>query len=108
MGNFYLAWAFLFLGLAACENRPPAREEEPELRIAEVEIMVLQKQPWVEMISSFGVIDAAKEIAITVDFSERVKKVHFEEGDRIKAGQLLIELDTVCSSVRRRRGSLRH
>ena len=91
--SIYLAAAFLIIGLAACENRPPAREEEPELRIAEVEIKVLQEQPWVEMISSFGVIDAAKEIVITVDFSERVKKVHFEEGDRIKAGQLLIELD---------------
>ena len=44
-------------------------------------------------ISCFGVIDAAQEIVITADFSERVKKVHFEEGDRIKAGQLLIELD---------------
>ena len=91
--SFYLAAAFLILGFAGCENRPPAREEEPELRIAEVEIRVLQEQPWAEMISSFGVIDAAKEISISVDFSERVKKVHFEEGDRIKVGQLLIELD---------------
>jgi len=91
--SFYLAGAFLILGLTACENRPPAREAEPELSIAEVEIKVLQEQPWVEKISSFGAIDAAQEIVITVDFSERVKKVHFEEGDRIKAGQLLIELD---------------
>lgn len=90
---FYLAAVVLILVLAACENRPPAREEEPEPRIAEVEIRLLKEQPWVEMISSFGVIDAAKEIVITIDFSERVKKVHFEEGDRIKAGQLLIELD---------------
>ena len=91
--RFHLAWVFLLLGLAACEDRPPAREEEPELRVAEVEIKVLQEQSWVEKISSFGVIDAAQEIVITAGFSERVKKVHFEEGDRIKAGQLLIEMD---------------
>ena len=88
-----LALALLIFELTACENRPPAQEEVPELRIAEVEIKVLQEQPWVERISSFGVIEAAKEIVITVDFSERVQKVYFEEGDRIKAGQLLIELD---------------
>ena len=83
----------LTAGLAACENRPPAREEVPETRIAEVEVKVLQEQSWSETISSFGVIDAAKEIVIATDFSERVKKVHVKEGHRVKAGQLLIELD---------------
>lgn len=98
--NFYFVAAVLLIGLAACGNRPPAREEEPEPRVAEVEIRVLQEQPWVETITSFGVIDAAKEIVITIDFSERVKRVHFEEGDRVKAGQLLIELDRKKQELR--------
>lgn len=90
---FSLASAFLMVVLVSCEDRPPAREEIPEPRIAEVEIRILQEQRWKETISAFGVIDAAKEIVITTDFSERVEKVHVEEGDRIQAGQLLIELD---------------
>lgn len=97
----YMRWKILFLGATlmllgfiACENRPPAQEEVTQpLRIAEVEVTVLEEQPWAETISSFGVIDAAQEIVITVDFSEGVNTVHVEEGDRIKADQLLIELD---------------
>ena len=95
-----LAAALLIFGLTACENRPPARDEVPEPRVAEVAVKMLKEQLWVETISSFGVIDAAKEIVITIDFSERVAKVHFEEGDRIKAGQLLIELDRRKQKVR--------
>ena len=91
--NIFFAVTILAAGLVACENRPPAREQVPESRIAEVEIRVLQEEPWAEMISSFGVIDAAKEIVITTDFSERVEKVHVKEGYGVKAGQLLIELD---------------
>ena len=81
------------IGLIACENRPPSRDGVPEPRVAEVAVKILREQPWAETINSFGEIDAAKEIVITMDFSERVTKVYFEEGDRIKAGQLLIELD---------------
>ena len=92
--TLFLVTIFMSLGFTACENRPPAREEaNPPSRIAEVEVKVLEEQLWAETINSFGVIDAAQEIVITVDFSERVNKVHFEEGDRIKADQLLIELD---------------
>jgi len=90
---FSLASAFLMVVVVSCEDRPPAREEVPEPRIAGVETRILQEQTWKETISAFGVIDAAKEIVITTDFSERVEKVHVEEGDRIQAGQLLIELD---------------
>ena len=91
--GFYLAVAFLLMGFAACENRPPAQEEVMEPRVAEVDVRVLQAQPWGETISSFGIIDAAKEIVITTDFSERVEKVHVKEGHPVKAGQLLIVLD---------------
>ena len=92
-GFVFIVSILLVAGLAACENRPPAREKVPETRMAEVEVKILQEQPWSETISSFGVIDAAKEIVITTDFSERVEKVHVKEGHRVKTGQLLIELD---------------
>ena len=91
--SIFFVVVFWIIGLAGCENRPPAREQVPEVRIAEVEVMVLQAQSWGETISSFGVIDAAKEIVITTDFSERVEKVHVKEGYTVQAGQLLIELD---------------
>ena len=103
----HMIWKFstlaviLFMAVfTACDNRPPAREAVPEPRIAEVGIRVLQEQEWVERISSFGVIDAAKEIVITIDFSERVQKVLVNEGERIKAGQLLIELDRKKQELR--------
>ncbi len=90
----FLVTVFLLVGFTACENRPPAREaaNQPS-RIAAVEVKILEPQRWAETISSFGVIDAAQEIVITVDFSERVNRVHVGEGDRIEADQLLIELD---------------
>jgi membrane fusion protein (multidrug efflux system) len=98
--GFYLVLGLLIFGLAGCGNRPPAREEEPEARIAEVEVSILEQQPWVETINSFGAIEAAEEIVVTTDFSERVKRVRFAEGDRVKAGQLLIELDSRKAKLR--------
>ena len=98
--RYCLAAAFLAAGFTACDNRPPAREQVLEPRIADVEVRVVQEQPWGETISSFGVIDAAQEIVITTDFSERVKKVHVKEGERIEAGRLLIELDRSKQELR--------
>ena len=80
--TFYLTLAFLFMGFAACENRPPAREEVPQPRVAEVKVRVLQTQPWGETISSFGIIDAAKEIVITY-FQTQPQTAIVEHGDSV-------------------------
>jgi membrane fusion protein (multidrug efflux system) len=95
-----LALLLLALSPAACDTRPPAQLESPEARIAEVEVLLLESQPWVEAITSYGVIEAAEEIVIAVEFSGQIEAVHFEEGDRVQAGELLIELDSEKQSLR--------
>ena len=75
------------------ELNNPHVEKEP-LKIAEVVVTTLKTQVWRESITTFGVIEAAGEIDVRLDFAGTAEKVHFKEGDRVKAGQLLIELDT--------------
>jgi membrane fusion protein (multidrug efflux system) len=96
----YFLLSILLLTFVSCENRPPAREKAQEAIIAEVEVLLLKPQSWTETINSYGVVEAAEEITITVDFSDRVTKVHFKEGNRVKAGQLLVEFDREKQSLR--------
>jgi membrane fusion protein (multidrug efflux system) len=79
--------------IVACNNKEMDKEESKQVRIAEVGTITLKPQTYSETIHSFGVIEAAKEIIIALDFSEHVKNIYFNEGDRVTAGQLIIELD---------------
>jgi RND family efflux transporter MFP subunit len=91
--GYYFLLSVLLLTLTGCENRPPSKEEAQVAKTAEVEVMSIKPQSWTETISSYGVVEAAEEIDVTVDFSDRVKKVYFKEGNRVEAGQLLVEFD---------------
>lgn len=63
-------------------------------RPARVETVVLAPEVWSETISSHGIIEAAEEVTISIDFSAKVDKVLFEEGQKVEEKATLIELDT--------------
>lgn len=87
-------WFSLILLLIACQ--PP---EETQVisssppRIPKVATMILQPQEWTMHIQSYGIVEPVEEVDIAIDFSATVKKVHFKEGQRVKAGKTLIEFD---------------
>lgn len=53
-----------------------------------------QKDEWASMLSAVGSVEAGRGVAISNDSPGIVTRIHFESGDRVRAGQVLVELDT--------------
>ncbi len=56
-------------------------------------VQTLVLRDWQSTISTFGVIEALEEVSVAAELSGTVSAVHVNEGDRVAAGQLLLELD---------------
>ena len=52
------------------------------------------KQTWEATLSTVGSIASSKGVAVTAEVPGKVTRVRFESGDEVKAGAVLVELDT--------------
>mgnify|MGYP003666821182 CR=1 FL=1 len=88
-------FAFLAsLSLSGCsDTAEPTVSEDAKPHIAEVTVQELQPQTWQASINTFGVLEALEEVNVAAELSGTVSAVYVNEGDRVKAGQLLLELD---------------
>lgn len=85
----------LFLSFFSCRPQNNVEEIKEEFFGANpVKIFEVKKQKISEKLFYTGLIEAWKKINITPDLGGKIAKIHVEEGDRIKEGQLLAELDT--------------
>ena len=87
--------ALLLLSLVACaeqENTEPALAVNAPQVVAVV-VQELNLQTWQGSIRTFGVVEALEEVGVAAELSGTVAAVHVNEGDRVQAGQLLLELD---------------
>ena len=83
------------LALVACSEEPaPAAEEPTVAQVVDVTVQKLKTQVWQGSIRTFGVVEAQEEVNVAAELSGTVKTVHVNEGDRVKIGQLLLELDS--------------
>ncbi len=60
---------------------------------------VVQEVPWEEVIRATGTLRAAQGVELSVEQSGRVAKIHFESGDDVAAGKVLVELDTAVEQA---------
>lgn len=60
---------------------------------AVVTIAEVSEAAWIDRIEAIGTARASESIAITSKLSERVERVRFESGQRVAAGQVLVDLD---------------
>jgi membrane fusion protein (multidrug efflux system) len=70
---------------------------------------VAEQQTWNEMLQSVGSVASARGVSISNDAPGIVSKIAFESGKTVRAGQVLVELDTSVeraqlASARARRG----
>jgi len=86
---------FLFLAFLSCgpQNKEETIKEESS-GAAPVKVFKVKRQKISEKLSYTGVIKAWKKIIITPDIGGKIAKIHVEEGDNVKKGQLLAEIDT--------------
>ena len=85
----------LSLALVACSEGPVPEAQEPAAaQVVDVSVQELKTQVWQGSIRTFGVVEAQEEVNVAAELSGTVEAVHVNEGDRVKAGQLLLELDS--------------
>lgn len=95
-------WITPLLGLllVACETQEATIPETKAPQVLTVQTYTLSAAPWQGKVRAFGVVQAAEEVDVSVDFSGVVKAVHVDEGERIQRGQLLLELDPKKQQLR--------
>lgn len=89
--------AFLLVGalsVGACSEAPePGSDDAKAPHQVEVTVEELRPLNWQTTVSTFGVVEALEEVNVAAELSGTVIAVHINEGDRVKTGQLLLELD---------------
>lgn len=84
--------------LFSCQSPAPTDTEEEagqeSFGAAAVKVFKVTKQRVSEKLYYTGLIEAWREITITPDVGGKIAAIHVEEGDRVREGQLLAELDT--------------
>ena len=91
----YLTLIFAAFFIMSCQT-PDSQEEaaEESFGAAPVKVYKVRRQRISENLFYTGLIEASKEINITPDVPGKIASIHVEEGDRVRQGQLLAELDT--------------
>jgi RND family efflux transporter MFP subunit len=75
----------------------PLQEEESEAAsggAAPVKVMEVKRQRISEKINYTGLIEAREKIVITPELGGKIAKIYVDEGERVRKGDILAELDT--------------
>lgn len=79
-----IAGAALLCGVALAADAPP-----PGVVVVPVRQVVLA-----DTIEGLGTVTANESVALTATVTETVSAIHFDDGDRVSKGQLLVELSS--------------
>ena len=86
---------FILLALTACQPSKKEENSSPELSSATpVRVIEVVRQKISEKLMYTGTLEAWQKINIMPDTGGRVAKIYVEEGQAVREGQLLAELDT--------------
>jgi membrane fusion protein (multidrug efflux system) len=78
-------WAFALLAvswLAMAEAAPPVQ----------VIVAAATEVTFVDEIEALGTLKANESVALTASVTETIRALHFDDGDRVDAGQILVEM----------------
>ncbi|MGB8953480.1 MAG: efflux RND transporter periplasmic adaptor subunit [Candidatus Aminicenantales bacterium] len=90
-----LVGAIIFASLFACRSdNQKEKAKEELLGIPPVKVVQVMKQRISEKLYYTGTLEAWRKVNITPDIGGKVAQIHVEEGQRVRKGQLLAELDT--------------
>lgn len=92
--SLWLALSSLLIAVGGCSQEQGEDSSTPVAQQPiQVETITLQYRDWQASIDTFGAVEAAEEIQLSIDYSATVAKVLADEGEAVKTGQLLIEMD---------------
>ncbi len=74
-----------------------------------VKLHVVARDSLTEAVSAPGTIEPRRDVDISARFSARIKRLPFEEGDRVQEGDVLVELDAedLIAALERERARLK-
>ena len=83
-----------FLLLAACGGKEPQAKANGSAaeRPIPVTTRVVQPSAWNDTLQALGTAKARESVTLTAKVSEIVQDVHFESGQQVRAGQVLVTL----------------
>lgn len=91
--TFRLALALLAITVAACgKDNAAAKSRDGGERPVPVTTQVLRAQPWSDTLQAIGTVHARESITLTAKVSETVQRVHFDSGDEVGKGAVLLTL----------------
>lgn len=86
---------FLLFFLFSCRQSDKEEEvKEESFGATPVKVFKVSKQKISEKLNFTGLIEPRKKVTVTPDIAGKVAKIYVEEGDKVREGQLLAELDT--------------
>jgi len=87
----FVPFIAVVLLLAACgKSQQGERKDAP----ATVTTMRVAAQPWQDSLEALGTAQANESIAITAKVSDVVTRLAFDSGERVRAGQLLVDMNS--------------
>lgn len=90
----FAVYGAIFLFLVSCQKPVEKKATDDSLKAAPVKVYKVKKQRISEKITYTATLEAWKRQAVTPDISGKVARIYVNEGERVKQGQLLAELDT--------------
>lgn len=85
-GLLRIAACVLFSAFAAAVVAAPP---PPQVVVAEV-----RKEPFVDRVEALGTLRANEMVVLTANATELVTKIHFDDGQRVQAGDVLVEMSS--------------
>lgn len=85
--------ATLLIALAACSGQQPGAAKKADSQAVEVVTAEATTQPLGVEIEAVGTARANESVDVTSKTSNTVTAIRFEEGDRVRKGEILVELD---------------
>ena len=86
---FGLAAFLLVPALAAAADPQPVQTSLPPLPVIAAEARIL---PISDPVEALGTLKARESVSITANVTETVSAIYFEDGQRVKKGQVLVEM----------------
>lgn len=89
MKTLLMSLSTLLLTATALVAAPPKAPKPPKVYAAQVSMV-----PFADEIEALGTLKANEQVSLAATVTEVVTAVHFDDNQRVKKGELLVELDT--------------
>lgn len=84
---------WVWLGANANGSVASSAGRSREARAASVVVVQPQMKPFAQEVEALGTVRANESVDITAKVADRVTAIHFKEGQHVRKGELLVELD---------------